>query len=202
MGARAGAGAEDRHRSAQRGRGRRAVGRVEAEELPREVVCGRGDLGRHRPGSDGGDAGAACAGDWRASLRAARCGGRMWSCRTSFRPNYRQAIIDSYPGSGDAKVPIDPATWETITDGMAAVTDCQRHGLSAHLEGIDFAGQDGHGAGGESQLRRQIGLEGRAIRAPMRGLSAWRRAAIRTSWWWCCGSMAAGAQGLPCWPRR
>jgi penicillin-binding protein 2 len=57
--------------------------------------------------------------------------------------NYRQAIIDSYPGSGDTRVPINPATWETITDGMAAVTAASGTASNAHLEGIDFAGKTG-----------------------------------------------------------
>jgi penicillin-binding protein 2 len=57
--------------------------------------------------------------------------------------NYRQAIVDSYPGSGDARIPIDPATWETITDGMAAVTAASGTASIAHLEGIDFAGKTG-----------------------------------------------------------
>jgi penicillin-binding protein 2 len=59
-------------------------------------------------------------------------------------PNYRQAIIDSYPGSGDANVPIAPSTWETITDGMAAVVSgAGGTARSSHLEGIDFAGKTG-----------------------------------------------------------
>jgi penicillin-binding protein 2 len=58
-------------------------------------------------------------------------------------PNYHQAIVDSYPGSGDANVPINPATWETITDGMAAVTAASGTASNAHLEGIDFAGKTG-----------------------------------------------------------
>jgi penicillin-binding protein 2 len=57
--------------------------------------------------------------------------------------NYRQAIVDSYPGSGDANVPINPSTWETITDGMAAVTSTGGTAHAAHLEGIDFAGKTG-----------------------------------------------------------
>jgi penicillin-binding protein 2 len=60
--------------------------------------------------------------------------------------NYRQAIVDSYPGAGDASVPLSPTVWETITDGMAKVTDptcgyCTGH--LVHLEGIDFAGKTG-----------------------------------------------------------
>jgi penicillin-binding protein 2 len=57
--------------------------------------------------------------------------------------NYRQAIVDSYPGSGDVRVPIDPSTWETITDGMAAVTAASGTAHASHLEGIDFAGKTG-----------------------------------------------------------
>ena len=58
-------------------------------------------------------------------------------------PNYRQAILDTYPGSGDANVPLDPATWETITDGMAEVTSAHGTAHASHLEGIDFAGKTG-----------------------------------------------------------
>jgi penicillin-binding protein 2 len=59
-------------------------------------------------------------------------------------PNYRQAIVDSYPGSGDANVPIATSTWETITDGMAAVVaGAGGTARSSHLEGIDFAGKTG-----------------------------------------------------------
>ena len=36
---------------------------------------------------------------------------------------YRQAMYDSYPGSGDVTVPIDTAIWQTITDGMAGALD-------------------------------------------------------------------------------
>ncbi|HTF63235.1 MAG TPA: penicillin-binding transpeptidase domain-containing protein, partial [Edaphobacter sp.] len=63
--------------------------------------------------------------------------------QNQFPENYRQAIIDSYTGSGDARVPIDPATWETITDGMAAVTAASGTAHASHLEGIDFAGKTG-----------------------------------------------------------
>ncbi len=55
---------------------------------------------------------------------------------------YRQAIYDSYPGSGDATIPISPAIWETITDGMALTTNSGTAAAS-HLENIDFAGKTG-----------------------------------------------------------
>jgi penicillin-binding protein 2 len=59
--------------------------------------------------------------------------------------DYRRAVQDSFPGSGEAAIPIDPENWVTITDGMAEVT---QPGLfhtagSAHLEGIDLAGKTG-----------------------------------------------------------
>jgi penicillin-binding protein 2 len=57
--------------------------------------------------------------------------------------NFRQAILDTYPGAGERSVPIDPSTWQVITDGMAAVTSASGTASNAHLEGIDFAGKTG-----------------------------------------------------------
>jgi penicillin-binding protein 2 len=59
--------------------------------------------------------------------------------------DYRQAVLDSFPGSGNVTVPISPESWETITDGMAAVTEAGTGGTAyaSHLEGIDFAGKTG-----------------------------------------------------------
>jgi penicillin-binding protein 2 len=56
--------------------------------------------------------------------------------------DFRQAIQDSFPGSGDKTVPLDPDTWEIITDGMAAATTTGTAAAS-HMEGIDFAGKTG-----------------------------------------------------------
>jgi penicillin-binding protein 2 len=58
---------------------------------------------------------------------------------------YRQAIDDSYPGTGDVSFPIDPAIWETITDGMGLALDASVGGTAsaAHLDNIDFAGKTG-----------------------------------------------------------
>jgi penicillin-binding protein 2 len=58
---------------------------------------------------------------------------------------FRKSLADSFPGSGTAYVPIDPANWEIITDGMADVTEPGLYHTagSAHLEGIDFAGKTG-----------------------------------------------------------
>jgi penicillin-binding protein 2 len=59
--------------------------------------------------------------------------------------NFRKALIDSFPGTGDVNVPIDPDTWTTVTDGMADVTQpgAFHTAGSAHLEGIDLAGKTG-----------------------------------------------------------
>ncbi len=58
---------------------------------------------------------------------------------------FRQALYDSYPGSGDVTIPITPAVWETITEGMALTTQkCAGCTAAAsHLENIDFAGKTG-----------------------------------------------------------
>jgi penicillin-binding protein 2 len=54
-------------------------------------------------------------------------------------------MYDSYPGSGDATIPVSPGTWETITDGMAGALDASMGGtaFAAHLDNIDFAGKTG-----------------------------------------------------------
>lgn len=57
---------------------------------------------------------------------------------------YHQAILDSFPGSGDTTVPLTPETWETITNGMwNAVNGPGGTAFAAHLESIDFAGKTG-----------------------------------------------------------
>ncbi len=56
--------------------------------------------------------------------------------------NELQAIHDTYPGSGEKTIPLTAANWQTITDGMAAVTTTGT-AAAAHLEGIDFAGKTG-----------------------------------------------------------
>jgi len=52
------------------------------------------------------------------------------------------AIVDTYPGSGEKTIPLTAENWQTITDGMAAVTTTGT-AAPAHLEGIDFAGKTG-----------------------------------------------------------
>jgi len=58
---------------------------------------------------------------------------------------FRKSLADSFPGSGDAYVPIDPANWEIVTDGMYNVTQPGLyHTAGAEgLPGIDFAGKTG-----------------------------------------------------------
>lgn len=55
---------------------------------------------------------------------------------------FRQALQDSFPGSGNVNVPLDPTNWVTITDAMAAATTTGT-AAAAHLDGIDFAGKTG-----------------------------------------------------------
>jgi penicillin-binding protein 2 len=56
--------------------------------------------------------------------------------------DFRQAVLDSFPGSGDRYVPLNPDTWMTITDGMAAATTTGTAAAS-HIQGVDFAGKTG-----------------------------------------------------------
>ena len=49
----------------------------------------------------------------------------------------RQAVMDSFPGSGDKTVPLNEDTWMTITEGMAAAT----------TPGLYYFRLDGGGAG-------------------------------------------------------
>jgi penicillin-binding protein 2 len=58
---------------------------------------------------------------------------------------FHQAVLDSFPGSGDATFPLDGDTWMTITDGMAAATTpgLYHTAEAAHLDGVDFAGKTG-----------------------------------------------------------
>ena len=57
--------------------------------------------------------------------------------------DFEKALQESFPGSGEKTIPLNAANWETITDGMAAVTGPTGTAAAAHLEGIDFAGKTG-----------------------------------------------------------
>jgi penicillin-binding protein 2 len=58
---------------------------------------------------------------------------------------YRQAVLDTYPGAGERQVALDSDTWMTVTEGMAQTTQPGPYHTAegAHLEGIDFAGKTG-----------------------------------------------------------
>lgn len=59
-------------------------------------------------------------------------------------PELRQSIRDSFPGSGDATLPISAANWQIITDDMANVTQSPiGTAYTARLDDIDFAGKTG-----------------------------------------------------------
>ena len=58
------------------------------------------------------------------------------------QPGLQRTILEAFPGSGDKTIPLSPESWQTITEGMAAVTASGTAAI-AHLEGIDFAGKTG-----------------------------------------------------------
>ncbi|QNI32488.1 penicillin-binding protein 2 [Alloacidobacterium dinghuense] len=71
--------------------------------------------------------------------------------------DYRKAMYDSFPGSGDKAIQIDPDSWETITDAMALVLSPAGTDPSAHLEGIDFAGKTGSAQTMSNALAARLG---------------------------------------------
>jgi penicillin-binding protein 2 len=76
---------------------------------------------------------------------------------------YRQEILDSHPGSGNAYVPISTDTWMTITNAMAQVTEPGpfHTAVSAHLNGIDLAGKTGTAETISDAAIKSAGLKGR-----------------------------------------
>src|ERR1700761_1564588 len=64
--------------------------------------------------------------------------------------DFRQALYENYPGTGDVNVPIGSATWEMITEGMAGTLDPSMGGTASavRLADIDFAGKTGTAQGG------------------------------------------------------
>jgi penicillin-binding protein 2 len=73
------------------------------------------------------------------------------------KPDVRDAILDSYPGSGNQTVPIAPDIWETVTDAMANVTEPGGTAALSHLEGIDFAGKTGSAQTMSNALAARLG---------------------------------------------
>ena len=60
------------------------------------------------------------------------------------QPQTRQALEETYPGTGKKSINISPENWEIITDDMANVTQSPiGTAYETHLEGIDFAGKTG-----------------------------------------------------------
>ncbi len=59
--------------------------------------------------------------------------------------NFHKSILNAYPGSGNAYIPINPQTWTIITNAIAQTTQPGEFhtASSAHLDGIDFAGKTG-----------------------------------------------------------
>jgi penicillin-binding protein 2 len=57
--------------------------------------------------------------------------------------DFRKAMLDSFPGSGQTSIPLSPENWQLITDGMFAVTQAGGTAGASHLEGVDFAGKTG-----------------------------------------------------------
>ncbi len=88
-----------------------------------QVLRRQDDLRGHRPGRDGGYAAATGAG----IIGGIASGGHLVRPHVvdpaiSCPRDFQQAIEDSFPGTGDSDVPLDPDTWTIITDGMADVT--------------------------------------------------------------------------------
>jgi len=72
-------------------------------------------------------------------------------------PDYRQAMFDTYPGSGEKAVTIGPDNWETITDAMVKVFEPGGTDPSAHLDGIDFAGKTGSAQTASNEYLARVG---------------------------------------------
>src|SRR5271163_229116 len=74
-------------------------------------------------------------------------------------PDYQQAVLDTYPGSGEKTLMIDPDNWDLITDSMAKVLEPGGTDPSAHLQGIDFAGKTGSAQTMSNTLASKMGHE-------------------------------------------
>jgi penicillin-binding protein 2 len=72
-------------------------------------------------------------------------------------PTYLQAMIDSYPGSGDSTFPLSADAWQKITDAMFEVTQPEGTAPSAHLDGVDFAGKTGSAQVVSNEFKGRVG---------------------------------------------
>ncbi len=75
-------------------------------------------------------------------------------------PEFQQTLKETFPGSGVATIPLDPANWMIITEGMAGATDSAMGGTAAasHLEGVDFAGKTGTAQVASHAAIKQLGV--------------------------------------------
>jgi penicillin-binding protein 2 len=78
-------------------------------------------------------------------------------------PDFYKGILESFPGSGDAYVPMDPQNWMLITDAMAQITEPGpfHTAVSAHLPGIDLAGKTGTAEVISDAFLKASGLKGK-----------------------------------------
>jgi penicillin-binding protein 2 len=110
---------------------------------------------------------------------------------------YRNAMRDSFPGSGDVTIPINTDNWETITDGMAATTTSGT-AFASHLEGIDFAGKTGtaqvvnHSAG----VKSVSSIKAERANAWFVGMAPRRNPDIVVAVFWQHGGWGAGSAHL------
>jgi penicillin-binding protein 2 len=72
-------------------------------------------------------------------------------------PDYRRAVLETYAGSGDSELQLDPENWQTITDAMVKVFEPGGTDPSAHLESIDFAGKTGSAQTMSNALASKMG---------------------------------------------
>jgi penicillin-binding protein 2 len=61
-------------------------------------------------------------------------------------------------------IPIDPKSWEIITDAMAGVVNPGGTAPSAHLQGIDFAGKTGSAQTISNALKARLGAAGKSFK--------------------------------------
>jgi penicillin-binding protein 2 len=74
-------------------------------------------------------------------------------------PEFQQALKDTFPGSGEASIPLDPENWMIITEGMAEATSpgVYNTAYASHLEGVDFAGKTGTAQVASHEAIKQLG---------------------------------------------
>jgi penicillin-binding protein 2 len=73
--------------------------------------------------------------------------------------SFRQALKDTFPGSGESTIELDPESWMIITEGMAQATTPGVYDTAAasHLEGVDFAGKTGTAQVASHAAIKQLG---------------------------------------------